>query len=290
MRFLAVLLVACLALTAQAEGPRLVHDSTVDWREPWETFGGFSGIRLSEDGTGFTTITDRAHWATGTLERRDGRIVGVRTTEHGRLRGVDGQRLRGEDVDSEGLALDAEGRAYISFEGFHRIRRYDRLRGAARAIPGHPDFPGLQHNSGLEALAIDADGTLYAIPERSGALDRPFPVYRLRDGAWDKRLRIRRDGSFLPVDADFGPDGRLYLLERDFTWIGFATRVRSFAIGPDGIEDERTLLRTRFGELDNMEGMSVWRDPEGRTRVTLISDDNFFPLQRTIIAEYVLEG
>ena len=39
-----------------------------------------------------------------------------------------------------------------------------------------------------------------------------------------------------------------------------------------------------------MEGISVWRDPHGRIRVTLISDDNFFPLQRTMFAEYLLVG
>ena len=51
-----------------------------------------------------------------------------------------------------------------------------------------------------------------------------------------------------------------------------------------------TLLETRLGELDNMEGISVWRDADGRIRVTLISDDNFFPLQQTMFAEYLLDG
>jgi hypothetical protein len=156
-------------------------------------------------------------------------------------------------------------------------------------IPGHRDFPRLQINSGLEALAMDGDGTLYAIPERSGALSRPFPVYRLRDGQWDKSLQIRRDGDFLVVDADFGPDGRLYVLERDFEWLGgFATRVRRFSLGPDGFGEEVTLLETDLGTLDNMEGISVWRDAAGRIRVTLIADDNFLAFQSTVLAEYLL--
>ena len=50
-----------------------------------------------------------------------------------------------------------------------------------------------------------------------------------------------------------------------------------------------TLLRTRFGALDNMESLAAWRDPQGRIRVTLLSDDNFFPLQRTMFAEYILD-
>ncbi len=92
------------------------------------------------------------------------------------------------------------------------------------------------------------------------------------------------------MDADFGPDGRFYLLERDFRWLGgFATRVRRFDVGADGFTGEVTLLGTRFGELDNMEGLSAWRDAAGRIRITLLSDDNFFPLQKTMFAEYVLE-
>ena len=79
------------------------------------------------------------------------------------------------------------------------------------------------------------------------------------------------------------------MLERDFEWLGgFRTRVRRFELGADGLDGETTLLETRFGELDNMEGIAVWQDPEGRTRVLLLSDDNFFPLQRTVFAEYVV--
>ena len=182
----------------------------------------------------------------------------------------------------------------MAFTSIQKIR-FDDVDGPATDVRPHRDFRRLQSNSGIEALAVGPDGTLYAIPERSGALERPFPVYRRHvdqtEARWDKRLKLRRDGSFLPVDADIGPDGDLYLLERDFGWVsGFATRIRRFELGPRGVEGETTLLETPFGELDNMEGMSVWRDPDGRTRVTLISDDNFFPLQRTIFVEYVLAG
>jgi hypothetical protein len=118
---------------------------------------------------------------------------------------------------------------------------------------------------------------------------RPFPVYRLRDGVWDKSLSIPREGAFLVAGADFGPDGRLYVLERDFTWTGgFATRVRRFALGAEGFDAGETLLETSLGGTDNFEGISVWTDAAGVTRVTLIADDNFFVLQSTVVAEYRL--
>jgi hypothetical protein len=290
MRLLLAVLSLCLAAAAPADAPRLELDAKVTWREAWNDFGGFSGLIVAPDGRSFTTISDRGAWATGLLIRQDGRLRAADMTARGRLHAISGARLKGRDIDAEGLAIGPDGRAWVSFEGHHRVRSFDPLGGTAGKVRNHKDFRGLQENSGLEALATDADGVLYAIPERSGALDRPFPVYRYRDGRWDKALRLRRDGTFLPVGADFGPDGRLYLLERDFGWVGFATRVRRFDLGPDGFGNEVTLLDTRLGELDNMEGISVWRDEDGRIRVTLISDDNFFPLQRTMLVEYVLVG
>jgi hypothetical protein len=288
------LLAAVLALAAGTGAladrtPRLEPDAKLVWRDPTPGFGSFSGLEVLDGGRRFVAITDKGHWATGTMDRAGDRLTGVRLTGFGPLLGVNGAPLAGEDIDAEGLAIDARGRFWVSFEAFHRIRRYDRIDGPAAHVDGHPDFPGLQNNSALEALAIDAAGTLYTVPERSGALDRPFPVYRLRNGRWDRDLRLAREGTHLVTGADFGPDGRLYLLERDFRWLGgFSTRVRRFTPGPDGFDAGVTLLETALGDLDNMEAISVWRDTAGRIRVTLLSDDNWFPLQRTLFAEYLL--
>jgi hypothetical protein len=291
MRLLLALVLAWSALAVRAGGPVLLLDARVTWRETAAGFGGYSGLEVSADGRTFLVVSDKGTWARGRFERRGGHLHAAHLTGNGPLHAISGEPLAGENTDAEGLAVDAAGHAFVSFEAFHRVRRYDDIDGPGAPVPSHPDFRKLQLNSGLETLAFDADGTLYAIPERSGRWERPFPVYRLRDGRWNKELRLRRDGTFLVVDADFGPDGSLYVLERDFKWLGgFATRVRRFSLEPGGFGDEVTLLRTGFGELDNMEGISVWRDAESRIRITLISDDNFFPLQKTMFAEYVLGG
>lgn len=283
------LALAIAAVQTAAAGQTLTFDGQVTWRDGNPRFGGFSAFAVREEGRRIIAISDRAAWATADLTRTSGQLTGIRTTALAPLRAISGAELEGTEVDAEGMAIDAAGRIYLSFEGFHRIRRYDRIDGPATSVPGHRDFPALQRNSAFEALAIDRSGALYAIPERSGAWDLPFPVYRYRDGAWDKQIRLRRDGRFLPVGADFGPDGRLYLLERDFRRLGgFATRIRSFELGEDGLADEVVLIETGFGEFDNMEGISVWVDAEGAIRVSLISDDNFFPLQSTQIVEFVL--
>jgi len=290
MRIALPLALALAACSSQAASPRMTLESELTWNEEAADFGGFSGLAVAPGGVDFQVVSDRGAWAKASFERdAEGRLSGVALRDNGTLRSIAGNELGGEDTNAEALVLDAEGRAYVSFEAFHRVRRYEDLAGPAAKVPPHPDFAKLQFNSGIEALAIDAAGTLYAVPERSGRLDRPFPVYRLRDGRWDKQLTIRRDGAFLVTDATFGPDGRLYLLERDFTWLGgFRTRVRRFELGPDGFAAEATLLETGLGELDNMEGIAVWQDQQRRTRVILLSDDNFFPLQRTMFAEYLV--
>ncbi len=248
-----------------------------------------SGIAVLDAGAALVAVSDRGAWATGRMIRPDGALTAIETTGFGPLRAISGAPLEGEEVDAEGLAVDPGGGFVISFEAFHRIRRYPSIDGPALPLEGHPDFPGLQNNSALEALAVDGRGVIHAVPERSGAWTRPFPVYRLNGGRWDKRLRIPRRGQYLVVDADFGPDGRFYLLEREFRWAGgFSTRIRRFDFAGDAVTGEETLLQTPFGPFDNMEGIAVWRDASGVTRVTLISDDNFVAFVPTVVVEYVL--
>jgi len=102
------------------------------------------------------------------------------------------------------------------------------------------------------------------------------------------RLALPRIGVFRPVAADFGPDGRFYLLERRFHGPGgFSSRLRRFDLGPKGFSSGQVLLQTKAGRHDNLEGLSIWRGPDG-LRATMISDDNFLFMQVTEIVEYRL--
>jgi uncharacterized integral membrane protein (TIGR00697 family) len=142
----------------------------------------------------------------------------------------------------------------------------------------------MQTNSSLEALAIGPDGALYAMPERSGLAMRPFPVYRLQNGVWDQPFGIPRSGPYLLSGADIGPDGRLYVLKRDFIGVGFRNRAQRFDL--DGTSEE-ILLETRVPTHENLEGISARQDGQG-LRMTLIYDGNFRTFQRTEIVEYWL--
>ena len=83
------------------------------------------------------------------------------------------------------------------------------------------------------------------------------------------------------------------MLERRFSWArGVAMRIRSVplaAIKPGALVDGPELIFADMGhQIDNMEGLSVHRDADGALVLTLISDDNFSPLQRTLLLQFTL--
>ena len=269
-------------------GPQVEHIATYVWSENAPDFGGYSGIEISDDGLGFTALSDRATLRWGTIERdAAGRIRAMDSAGNARLRDSEGKPLKpGHLGDSEGLAIAPDGAIYVSFENLVRVVRYDTPDSPAKVLKGPPAFRKMQRNSALESLAILPDGTLLTMPERSGALDRPFPVWRWRNGKWDQPFSIPRSGNWLPVGSDIGPDGRFYLLERDFKGLlGFLSRVRRFDLDENGFSNEQILLQSRPLQYDNLEGISVWKDDFG-IRLTMISDDNFNFFQRTELVEY----
>ena len=127
---------------------------------------------------------------------------------------------------------------------------------------------------------------------RKGADDAgAHPVYvGALSGPWEvKRLPGR--GDYVPTGADFGPDGWLYVTERDFSIVtGFSTRIRRFRWGAGAdptTEETLAEFRSRDG-LDNVEGISVWRGEAGEMQILLISDDNFLVFQNTVLSLFAL--
>jgi hypothetical protein len=259
-----------------------------DWRMADPRFGGMSSIEMTQDGLAFTAMSDRGTLVTGQVVRdAAGVITGVTDTVILSLKGAGDAPLDSTRNDTEGLAVAADGTIFVALEGPARLLRYDTADGPATNLPALEAFAAMQHNSSLEALAIDDNGWLYTLPERSGTLDTPFPVYRFQDGTWDQPFSLPRDDLYLAVAADFGPDDRLYLLERQFHGLlGFQSRVRRFVVTGNAIDAGEVVLETTTGQHGNQEGLSVWRDGTGTLRLTMVSDDNFRFFLRTSLVEY----
>ncbi|CUH79847.1 esterase-like activity of phytase family protein [Tropicibacter naphthalenivorans] len=263
------------------------HLGTYIWPVSEHHYGGFSGLEIAADGARFVAVSDRAGMVSGRFIRENGVITGIEAAPVQPLAHLHGRTMQGSKGDAEGLALRDDGQMFVSFEGVHRVWGY-RAPDQPSDLPRDPRFAQMEGNAGLEALAIDGAGRLVAIPERSGQLTSGFPVWRL-DGTWTEISTIARSHGFLPVGADFGPDGRLYVLERAFPGFGFRSRLRRFDLTSDDTEGE-TLFTSATWQFDNLEGLAVWQDAGGKIRATMVSDDNFRRLQRTQFVEFRIDS
>ncbi len=262
--------------------------SAYKWHGAAPLFGGFSAIDITPDGSRFLTINDKSGFVFADVKRDDqDRIILVTAEIPDRFRDKNGKHYVPYRGDTEGLAIAEDGTVFVSFEQYARVTKFTSPTALGQLLPRPEAFLTMHQNAALEALAIAKDGTLFTLPERPPANTTTFQVYRFQNGIWDQPFALPRRGFYLAVGADIGPDGRFYLLERRFHGLsGFSSRVRRFSIGLNQMDHEETLLETKPGQHDNLEGMSVWRDKAGFLRLTMISDNNFLFVQRTEIVEY----
>lgn len=262
-------------------------ETALRWSVDAEWFGGWSGIEVTGGGSLMHVISDRGRLVRAAMIRVNGALTGVRVQSSRQLGRAAGGELRNAATDAEGLALSERGEAFISFENHHRVMRADLETGQTSGRIALPFQEQLGDNAGIEALAIAPDGTLFAVAERAPEGGGPFALYAYADGKWRVSARIPQRGPFLPVGADFDTRGRLWLLERAVTPLGFRSRIRLFVIDPRAPRED-TVLTTIPARYDNLEGLSVWEDAQGQTRVTMVSDDNFLRILRTQIVEYTV--
>ncbi len=265
-------------------GVELIAATRLEHPDPW--FGGFSAINMAPDGASAVLLSDRGWWLHPQVRRDpDGVITGIARWQLLQLKDAQGKKLRGPARDSEGLARLPDGRICVSFEGLTRVACYDTLNGRAQTLPRPDVFESFPTNRGLEALAADHRGYLYAIPERAVARGKPAPVYVWNKTDWAVRLTLPPQGRFYPVGADVFGD-HLYVLYRGLGFVGFKSRLIRLPLSGGA---PVILLDTRPGTHDNLEGLSLWRNPAGDIVATMVSDDNQMRrLQRTEIVEYRL--
>ena len=262
-------------------------------------FGGLSGLWRGPSGSDLVAVTDNGFWLTGTLTSRDGRLTGLESAELAPILGSSGRPLhRSRYYDTESLCI-ADGVAYLGVERTHDVLRFDwaadGVTARARIVPVPREVKRLPDNRGLEAIGVvpagqPLAGAIVAIAERSGAEDEPTLGVIL--GRQPGLFRVARHDGFDITDLAFLPDGDLLLLERWYrTLRGVGMRIRRIpgaSLKPGALLDGPILISADLGqEIDNMEGLAVHQDG-AKTVLTLISDDNFSFLQRTVLLEFEL--
>lgn len=291
---LAVALAACVfTSSAFAQTPHLVPLGSLNLQSEWDGFGGLSGLDVSPDGSVFWAVSDDGVLYKGALERTDATddLSSARVDEIHLLTFAGGLRPDEKaDRDLEGLSVLPDGTVLASAEHKDILWSYSRdfERVLERSLPvrtGH-----FRSNKGFEALAVSPKGDIVVIPETSGSFHTPFSVYSGSDqSVWRIIFEIPRAAGYLPVGADFGPDGHLYVLFRAFSGFTFSSRIARVTYESGVPKRYEELFTSDYGAFDNLEGLAVWQTKAGETRLIAVSDDNFSNFQRTHFTEFTLK-
>lgn len=273
---------------------------------PHRGFGGLSGFRFLDDkGVRFLALSDQGSWFTGSIRYSGGKMIALDDVEAAPMLNAEGRPITEKRLwyDTESLARDGS-LVYVGLERVNQIMRFDFARGGIRARGEVVPTPGalrkLPYNKGLEALVfVPRDmkgqplaGTLIAMSEGGFDADGNLIGF-LIGGPSPGQFSIRRTDKQFISDAVLLPSGELLILERKFSWFtGIDIRIRSIplkTIAPGALVDGPVLFEADLGhEVDNMEGIDAHVTAEGETVLTMVSDDNFSMLQRTLLLQFTL--
>jgi hypothetical protein len=267
---------------------------------PYKEFGGLSAIRVAADGARFLSLTDRGRWLRGRIVYQGTRPAGIADAEMAPILGPDGKPLASRRWFDTGAIAQDGGTLYVGIERVHQIVRLDYgrfgLLARGQAIPQPAGMKDLPSNGSIEALEFvpkgqPLAGTLIAISERGYDDDGNLKAF-LIGGPSPGTFAVKRTDDFDISDcALLGAE--LLILERRYSLLrGVAMRIRRIplaSIKPGALVDGPIVIFADMGfQIDNMEGLAVHRGGGGETVLTLVSDDNFSPIQRTILLQFTL--
>ena len=264
-------------------------------------FGGLSALHLDKKGEQFISLSDKGDWFTGRLVYSGKNLKGMADVKSAPMLGSDGKPIAARGwFDTEALAFDGP-QAYVGIERVNQILRFDfskggiNARGEPIAVP--PELSKLPFNKGIESLVFvprgqSLAGTLIAISER-GLDSSGNTIGFLIGGPSPGQFSVTRTKDFDISDAMLLPPGDLLILERKFSIAkGVGIRIRRIplsSVKPDALIDGPTIFEVDLAyEIDNMEGIDAHVTDDGDTVLTMISDDNFSMIQRTLLLQFTL--
>ncbi|MFD9900234.1 esterase-like activity of phytase family protein [Mesorhizobium sp. NPDC059025] len=265
-------------------------------------FGALSAFRFLTPGSDFIGVTDTGFWYFGSIARMaQGQPFAIFNFTMQQMVDDAGQPIdRKWEVDAEGLNVK-DGIATVGFERNHRVAQFKIDPAGMKAPFKLLDFliPAneLRRNRGFETVTrAPADGplegALVVVSEKS--LDKDGNIYAaIIEGPGKGIFTVRRNGEFDITDGAFLPGGDLLLLERSFSMAGGVKmrlrRIGGTEIAKGNVADGSVLLEADMAyQIDNMEGMDVWRRDDGKLIISLVSDDNHSILQRNLYLEFIL--
>jgi len=264
-----------------------------------KAFGGISALCVRPDGQHFLALSDRASWFRGRIVYENGRPVGIADASTKPVLNGDGKpALR---WDTEALAEDGH-KLYVGLERTNNIFRFDfdwkSFPANARPVAAPPGVKDLPFNQGLEAMVFVPQKyklarTLIAFSEKGLTEEGNLKAF-LIGGHTPGTFAVKRTDGYDISDASLLPDGDILILERQYSMErGVAMRIRRIRlddIKPGASVDGSLVIEADIRcQIDNMEALSVHRNSEAETVLTLISDDNQSPIQRTLLLQFALK-
>jgi hypothetical protein len=281
---------------------KLTFRGGLELKSPDKAFGGLSGLHMMADGRQFIAATDRGNWLRGEI-RYDGiKPAGIVNAEMAPMLDANGRPLaRRGWYDTEAMAANG-GMLYVGIERVQRIVRFDYgrdgLKARAKPVPVPSAFRKFPSNKGIEGLVYvprgqRLAGTLLVFAERRLDAAGNHSGFLL-GGPTPGRFTLPRLRDFDIADATLLPPGDILLLERRFNWVeGVGIRIRRIALAqikPGALVDGPEIFSaTMVHQVDNMEGLAVHRSGAD-TVLTMVSDDNFSAIQRTLLLQFTLTG
>jgi hypothetical protein len=206
--------------------------------------------------------------------------------------------------DAEALAVvERNGAATsvrVGFENLTRVADYrlvdNKPAGPAVEIAVPDWLARLRNNESLESVCIAPPASPIAgstLLLTEGAIDdegnhRGWLLGKSDTGG----LSLTPTPNVTPTDCAFLPNGDLLVLERGIVLFSFTMtlrRIPAAQVHPGAVMEGQTLLTATGGDIDNMEGLAVHTAPDGGTRITIISDNNFNDWERSLLLEFSLE-
>ncbi len=271
-------------------------------------FGGFSGLTVSGGGKKLIAASDQGQWLTADIVYRAGRVETVTNAQMAPMLSATGRPFASKDErDVEGLGPVTSGTGtgslLVALERRERILIYDLETFGFLAEPASIPLPeaasAAPFNKELEAVGMFPDtsplsGTVIAVSE--AFLDDKGNVRGwLIGGGSPGGFTVRRSNDFDITDLDILPNGDLVILERSFSPATLAgmrlRRVPAAEIARNSVLEGEVLLSVNQPHytIDNMEGVAAHYDADGTLRLTVISDNNFNAMQRTLLLQFTLE-
>ena len=201
------------------------------------------------------------------------------------------RRKSQRDIESMAVLGD---KVWLGFERRNGIWRYDRRTWRVESGAAPPAMRSWPANRGAEAMVRLPDGRFLVFDEGNG---RGGPALLFAgdpavEGTPVFEMRYQPPAGYRTTDAALLPDGRILVLNRRFRVLeGVSAKLTMLQgrLAPGAVLRAREVADFhRPVTVDNMEGLSVTREG-GRTIVWLTSDDNYSPLQRTLLMKFALE-